>query len=908
MFDAMIETLCQRVGWTLIHFVWQGLGIALALAGVLTMLKRASAHLRYALSCISLLAMAALPLATFCAVKPTPKAYQPMAEIPASTAEAQSSPALPGLSLNGAHGQSEFPSSGSTQPARMTKAQRVGRTVEASLPYLSLLWLIGVLALCAWHMGGWIHLQQFRHTGTQEIDASAAALFDHLRHQMGLQRAVSLYASSRVYVPTVIGWIKPVVLLPISAMSALSTEQIESILAHELAHVMRQDYLVNVIQTLAEILGFYHPAVWWVSRQIRIEREHCCDDLAIQVCGNSVAYARALTHLETTRPQRGVLAMAATGGSLTRRVRRLIQTPTTCQTSPTWISEVVIVLGLLALVCPAIVVWGQTGSVQAMDVSASGAVPFPNASEQQDAMPVSARPESKADITAPQLVTRIYDISDLVPGQVGSKEQALEARLFAQKLLEEIEPQSWYQTEGEGTCTVYAGRKLAILQTKEIHAKIESYLQPLRIKQQGGASERPIESSVARRPKSVKLVARVYDISDLVSGQAGSQEQSLEASFFAQKLLEEIEPQSWYQTEGEGTCTVYGGKKLAVLQTRAVHEKIELHLVAIRQYGGFLDESLLPDTWILDYKSWDQTPEPDRAASLLTINTSALKTTDPSRLDESCKMRITTFSGETVLALSKETVSEKQLLLKNAKYLVFYDCAWGKHPNDASMRSGPFLLNLGKSGRYRLTPKAHLGSGKLVGTHAGTYAVNFQSTDRFPVVTGYVYQSPPGEYRISGLSSGGYWLNAVMQHDGDNVVVRRAHARVLPGESTRMSLPPLEMGNCTLSGNIHGRPSAAQADGSFAWYVLIRRANASPVTTCPVYESLTMDTDYVIRGRNIVQEAEDLFRFNATGLLPGTYTVTAIERRSPADVKVQRQQSKPLIVKNGESLTLDFRL
>lgn len=123
-----------------------------------------------------------------------------------------------------------------------------------------------------------------------------------------------------------------------------------------------------------------------------------------------------------------------------------------------------------------------------------------------------------------------------------------------------------------------------------------------------------------------------------------------------------------------------------------------------------------------------------------------------------------------------------------------------------------------------------------------------------------------------------------------------------------MSLPPLEMGNCTLSGNIHGRPSAAQADGSFAWYVLIRRANASPVTTCPVYESLTMDTDYVIRGRNIVQEAEDLFRFNATGLLPGTYTVTAIERRSPADVKVQRQQSKPLIVKNGESLTLDFRL
>lgn len=899
MFAALIETLCQRLGWTLIHFVWQGLGVALALAGVLRILTRVSAHLRYALSCVSLLSMVALPLATFCAVKPTPKAYRLMAEIPASTAGTQSSPTLPELSLKGAHGQLAFSSSGSTQAARMTKSRRVGRTVEASLPYLSLLWMIGVLALCAWHMGGWIHLQQFRHTGTQEIDASAAALFDHLRHQMGLHRAVSLYASSRVYVPTVIGWIKPVVLLPISAMSALSTEQIESILAHELAHVMRQDYLVNVIQTLAEILGFYHPAVWWVSRQIRIEREHCCDDLAVQVCGNSVAYARALTHLETTRPQRGVLALAATGGSLTRRVKRLIQTPTTCQTGPTWISGVVIVLGLLAVVCPAIVVWGQTRSVQAMALHKQH-----NPSGENR---LSTPPQS-SHITAPKLATRIYDISDLVPGQAGSKEQALEANSLAQRIKEFIEPQSWYPAGGEGTCTVYAGRKLAILQRKTIHAKIESYLQLLRKKQQGGASERPIESGVASRPKPVKLVARIYDIFDLVSGQAGPKEQSLAASFFAQKLLEEVEPQSWYQAEGEGTCTVYDGKKLAVLQTRAVHEKIELHLVAIRQYGGFLDESLLPDTWTLDYKSWDQTPELDRAASLLTINTSALKTTEPSRLDASCRIRITTFSGEAVLALSNESTSEKQLLLKNAKYLMFYECAWGKHPDNVSMRSGPFLLNLTNSGRYRLTPSTHLGSGKLVGTHAGTYAVNFQSTGRFPVVTGYVYQSLPGEYRISGLSSGGYRLNGVMQHDGDNVVVRRAHARVLPGESTRMSLPPLEMGNCTLSGTIQGRPSPAQGNGSFTWYVLIRQADASPVTSCDVYESLTMDTDYVIRGRNIVQEAEDLFRFNATRLLPGTYTVTAIERFSRAGAKVQRQQSKPLVIKGGESVTLEFAL
>ena len=124
-----------------------------------------------------------------------------------------------------------------------------------------------------------------------------------------------------------IGWDKPAVLLPVSAMSGLSPDQIESILAHELAHIQRQDYLVNILQTLVEILGFYHPAVWWVSRQIRIEREHCCDDLAVAVCGNSVAYARALTQLETIRSRSGILAMAATGGGLTSRIKRLVQPP-----------------------------------------------------------------------------------------------------------------------------------------------------------------------------------------------------------------------------------------------------------------------------------------------------------------------------------------------------------------------------------------------------------------------------------------------------------------------------------------------------------------------------------------------------------------------------------------------------
>jgi hypothetical protein len=123
-----------------------------------------------------------------------------------------------------------------------------------------------------------------------------------------------------------------------------------------------------------------------------------------------------------------------------------------------------------------------------------------------------------------------------------------------------------------------------------------------------------------------------------------------------------------------------------------------------------------------------------------------------------------------------------------------------------------------------------------------------------------------------------------------------------------VDLPELETGNCVIKGTIRGKPSHRENENGVQWSVLIREASARPVTTCDNYESLTMDTDYVIRGRNIVQETEDQARFKATGLLPGRYTVTAIERGPAHGFVVQRQQSKLLIIKEGESISLDFDL
>jgi TonB family protein len=130
--------------------------------------------------------------------------------------------------------------------------------------------------------------------------------------------------SALVEAPTVIGWLRPVVLIPASCLTGLSTMQIEAILAHELAHIRRHDYLVSVLQSVIETLLFYHPAVWWVSKQIRRERECCCDELAVAVGGDRLAYARALSLLEERRSFYPEVALGANGGVLKMRIKRLL--------------------------------------------------------------------------------------------------------------------------------------------------------------------------------------------------------------------------------------------------------------------------------------------------------------------------------------------------------------------------------------------------------------------------------------------------------------------------------------------------------------------------------------------------------------------------------------------------------
>ncbi|MGH9720737.1 MAG: M56 family metallopeptidase [Bryobacteraceae bacterium] len=292
--------LTEALGWMLIHFLWQGAAVALLYGLAAAALRRAGARSRYVAGCVAMLLMAIAPLVTLVNIQDTPR-------IAASAAE-------PGAAV-------PLMMAGLPAPSA---AHDLSRRLQDYFPLMITLWLIGVGLLSTWSAVGWLGTLRLRRRRVKPAPDAWLRRLDLLALRLGISRRVRLLESALVRVPSVIGLLRPVILIPVSALANLPPRHIEALLAHELAHIRRHDYLVNLLQTAIETVLFYHPAVWWVSRRIRIEREHCCDDVAVAACGDVVTYARALTGLEETRLAiGGGYAMAADGGSLLSRIRRL---------------------------------------------------------------------------------------------------------------------------------------------------------------------------------------------------------------------------------------------------------------------------------------------------------------------------------------------------------------------------------------------------------------------------------------------------------------------------------------------------------------------------------------------------------------------------------------------------------
>lgn len=337
------DSVFRSVALALIHFLWQGALVALLLAGANRVLRRASARARYAAACAALLLMAALPAATFARLRPRGSAS---ARPALATASAAAMPAA----------------AASAGPARDGRGRPDALATAA--PWIVAGWLAGVCLLSLRFLAGTAAARRLAHRGTRQADPAWQDRLSILARTLGIRRMIRLLESAVVEVPTVVGLVRPIVLLPVGLATGLSASQIESLLVHELAHIRRSDSLVNLLQALAETLLFYHPAVWWVSECIRAERENACDDLAVAATGDAVAYARALLELAERRETLPVTAFAADGGQLWSRISRLVPPATRGDSgsSPRWVAGVLVLGGVLALGAASEVPSGESAS------------------------------------------------------------------------------------------------------------------------------------------------------------------------------------------------------------------------------------------------------------------------------------------------------------------------------------------------------------------------------------------------------------------------------------------------------------------------------------------------------------------------------------------------------------------
>jgi bla regulator protein BlaR1 len=283
----------NALGWTLVHFVWQGALLGCATAVLLAFMRNARPEQRYTVASTALLACLAWPAFELAA-----RLVQP--------AEVATLLDMGGKRIAGA------------RPAENTFA-----FIGEHLLTVVALWAACAIALALRMAAGLLWVQ--RTARGKQGDAAWQARVERMATEMGITRAVRVRVVTQLASPLTTGWWRPVVLLPAALVTGMSPHLLEALVAHELAHVRRFDYLVNLGQNVVELLLFYHPAVWWISGRIRAERELVADDIAAGHLGEPRTLALALSALEKMQFSGERMAIAASGGDLVARIRRLVR-------------------------------------------------------------------------------------------------------------------------------------------------------------------------------------------------------------------------------------------------------------------------------------------------------------------------------------------------------------------------------------------------------------------------------------------------------------------------------------------------------------------------------------------------------------------------------------------------------
>ena len=404
----------EALGWTLIHFCWQAAAIALVYKLADLAIPRNRTQARYVLALVALLGMLSASIVTL--------AYQEAIHRQAAIATHSASAATPTVQI--------IPRPLAVMEMPSAPRQTVQFFASDVMPYLDAFWLVGVFCLTLRTIGGWWLIRKLRHSSLQKASHTLRIGLDRIRLQMGIPRFVDLRLSSRIAGPLTVGVIRPLILLPITALTSLSPEQLEVVLAHELAHIRRADYFWNILQTMIETLFFFHPAVWWISRRLREQRELCCDDIAVQTCQDPAVYAAALLRLEEERKMHLHLAMALDGNqsrvSLRGRILRILGDPEEQPRDFKPLSLAAMVAALVLFVCPLPQVFASFKTAPQVSASIVHAVQRATQAKSVHPAPKAAvvpaptpRPESVATPApaAKPVTTPSPDISDTEDGQ-----------------------------------------------------------------------------------------------------------------------------------------------------------------------------------------------------------------------------------------------------------------------------------------------------------------------------------------------------------------------------------------------------------------------------------------------------------------------------------------------------------
>ena len=289
-----LTSLLTSLGWAVVHSLWQCTFLAGLAALALSMLPDRRARARHLVAYITLIAMILLPMATALA------AADPMGD--------------------------SF-----RMPLMRTMDNTIGLqsvldTRAIVVPAAAVLWIAGLMLYLVRIGREWKRAQQLQRLDLDDAGEPIHSVVTELRSRLSLRTSVHVHRSRRASVPMVLGWLRPVILLPTGTAASLAPRQLRAVLAHELAHVRRRDYLANLIQMAAETMLFHHPAAHWISRRIRTEREYCCDDVAVSVGSDPADYARALAALDDARDDCR-LAVAAASGTLLDRIQRIVGHP-----------------------------------------------------------------------------------------------------------------------------------------------------------------------------------------------------------------------------------------------------------------------------------------------------------------------------------------------------------------------------------------------------------------------------------------------------------------------------------------------------------------------------------------------------------------------------------------------------